>query len=31
MGDHADELSDLLYTIDPNTGKTVERFTGDSA
>ncbi|HTU69832.1 MAG TPA: ferritin-like domain-containing protein [Candidatus Baltobacteraceae bacterium] len=29
--DHADELSDLLYTIDPETGKTVEQFTGDSA
>lgn len=28
--DHADELSDLLYTIDPKTGKTVEQFTGDS-
>ncbi|MGA8533725.1 MAG: ferritin-like domain-containing protein [Candidatus Tumulicola sp.] len=29
--DHADEIADLLYTVDPETGKTVERFTGDSA
>jgi bacterioferritin len=29
--DHADELADLLYTIDPTTGKAVEEFTGDSA
>jgi bacterioferritin len=29
--DHADDLSDLLYTIDPETGETVEQFTGDSA
>jgi bacterioferritin len=28
--DHADDLSDLLYTIDPETGKTVEQFSGDS-
>ena len=28
--DHADEISDLLYTVDPKTGKTVEQFTGDS-
>jgi len=28
--DHADDLSDLLYTVDPKTGKTVEQFTGDS-
>jgi bacterioferritin len=28
--DHADELSDLLFTVDPKTGKTVEQFTGDS-
>ena len=28
--DHADDVSDLLYTIDPETGKTVEQFTGDS-
>jgi bacterioferritin len=28
--DHADEIADLLYTIDPETGKTVEQFTGDS-
>jgi bacterioferritin len=29
--DHADEIADLLYTVDPTTGKTVEQFTGDSA
>lgn len=29
--DHADEIADLLYTIDPTTGKAVEEFTGDSA
>ncbi len=29
--DHANEIADLLYTIDPATGKTVEQFTGDSA
>ena len=29
--DHADEIADLLYTVDPETGKTVEQFTGDSA
>jgi bacterioferritin len=28
--DHADEIADLLYTVDPTTGKTVEQFTGDS-
>jgi bacterioferritin len=28
--DHADEIADLLYTIDPETGQTVEQFTGDS-
>ncbi len=28
--DHADEIADLLYTIDPTTGETVEQFTGDS-
>jgi bacterioferritin len=28
--DHADDLADLLYTVDPKTGKTVEQFTGDS-
>jgi bacterioferritin len=27
--DHADEIADLLYTVDPTTGKTVEQFTGD--
>jgi bacterioferritin len=29
--DHADELSDLLYTEDPATAETAEQFTGDSA
>jgi bacterioferritin len=29
--DHADELADLLYTIDPTTGKAAEEFNGDSA
>jgi len=29
--DHADDLADLLYTIDPTTGKAVEEFTSDSA
>jgi bacterioferritin len=29
--DHADEIADLLYTVDPVSGKTVEQFTGDSA
>jgi bacterioferritin len=29
--DHADEIADLLYTIDPETGKTKEQFTGDGA
>jgi bacterioferritin len=28
--DHADEIADLLYTVDPVTGKTAEQFTGDS-
>ena len=28
--DHADEIADLLYTVDPETGKTTEQFTGDS-
>ncbi|HEY2474990.1 MAG TPA: ferritin-like domain-containing protein [Candidatus Cybelea sp.] len=28
--DHADEIADLLYTVDPQSGKTVEQFTGDS-
>jgi bacterioferritin (cytochrome b1) len=28
--DHADDLADLLYTVDPTTGKPVEQFTGDS-
>lgn len=28
--DHADEIADLLYTVDPETGKTVEQFAGDS-
>jgi rubrerythrin len=28
--DHADELADLLYTVDPQTGKAAEQFTGDS-
>lgn len=28
--DHADEIADLLYTVDPTTGKAVEQFTGDS-
>jgi bacterioferritin len=28
--DHADEIADLLYTVDPETGDTVEQFTGDS-
>jgi bacterioferritin len=28
--DHADEIADLLYTVDPVTGKTVQQFTGDS-
>jgi bacterioferritin len=28
--DHADEIADLLYTIDPSTGKTVEELEGDS-
>jgi bacterioferritin len=28
--DHADEIADLLYTVDPSTGETAEQFTGDS-
>jgi bacterioferritin len=28
--DHADEIADLLYTVDPETGETTEQFTGDS-
>jgi bacterioferritin len=28
--DHADEIADLLFTVDPQTGKTAEQFTGDS-
>jgi len=28
--DHADEIADLLYTIDPVSGKAVERFEADS-
>lgn len=28
--DHADEIADLLYTVDPATGKTIQQFTGDS-
>ena len=28
--DHADEIADILYTVDPETGKTVEQFVGDS-
>jgi hypothetical protein len=28
--DHADDISGLIYTIDPKTGKTVQQFTGDS-
>jgi bacterioferritin (cytochrome b1) len=28
--DHADEIADLLFTVDPTTGKTVEQFSGDS-
>jgi len=28
--DHADEIADLLYTVDPTSGKAVEQFTGDS-
>jgi bacterioferritin len=29
--DHADEIADILYAVDPTTGKTVEQFTGNSA
>ena len=28
--DHADEIADLLYTVDPSSGETVEQFTGYS-
>jgi bacterioferritin len=28
--DHADEIADLLYTVDPASGKVVEMFSGDS-
>ncbi|MEH6952703.1 hypothetical protein V4R08_15635 (plasmid) [Nitrobacter sp. NHB1] len=28
--DHADEIADLPYTVDPTTGKTIQQFTGDS-
>jgi bacterioferritin len=28
--DHADEIADLLYTVDPKTGDTKEQFTGDA-
>jgi bacterioferritin len=28
--DHADEIADILYTVDPTSGETVEMFTGDS-
>jgi bacterioferritin len=28
--DHADDISDLLYTVDPESGKVTEQFTGDS-
>jgi bacterioferritin len=28
--DHADEIADLLYTVDPASGETVEMFTEDS-
>lgn len=29
--DHADDLADLLYTVDPATGKAAEELTEDSA
>ena len=29
--DHADDLADLLYTLDPGSGRVAEAFTGDSA
>jgi bacterioferritin len=28
--DHADDIADLLYTVDPESGKVVEQFVGDS-
>jgi len=28
--DHADDIADLLYTVDPLTGEAAEQFTGDS-
>jgi bacterioferritin len=28
--DHADEIADLLYTVDPTSGDVVEQFSGDS-
>lgn len=28
--DHASDLADLLYTVDPESGKVAEEFTGDS-
>jgi bacterioferritin len=28
--DHANDIADLLYTVDPASGKVVEEFTGDS-
>ena len=28
--DHADDIADLLYTVDPESGKVVEQFSGDS-
>lgn len=28
--DHASDIADLLYTVDPASGKVVEEFTGDS-
>jgi bacterioferritin len=28
--DHADDLADVLYTVDPVSGETIEQFTGDS-
>jgi bacterioferritin len=28
--DHADDIADLLYTVDPQTGQVAEQFSGDS-
>jgi bacterioferritin len=28
--DHADDIADLLYTVDPESGSVAEQFTGDS-